>query len=832
MPNIENNTMSTFTLGGKTFEIKDASARSNIQTINTVLDTKADTSDMSNYYTKSETYNKTEVNNLIESSGGSTGDGDVKKNLLFDSILDDETKTTVNITINTAGEATTNEVQNIPYTILYGNGSAENPGVGKVGITENTYLRYGGNGKSLCFPVIGGHTYAFIPEVYKTEFNYGDRYAYSMCFAPDFDFDFKQVYTEIPNTFGSVALDVSIHTTEGTGKIFHSTIKDKIIVPEGMQYLIWSVTDKLVADGEQPDGIRKFKMYDYTTYPTDATYEQIVDNPVTGENFTITYNLTNSISTNTTLIVSTGSTYTTTINANQNNYISSCSVIIGGTTYTPINGNLIIDNANSNIVINAVGESVPNNTYENFYTIKESLIPDSLLNSKIDTPNGLLNAIEGKILYTDGQGGLTLSLPKESVDIIAHNLEYIPVYGEWIAGYYYNMNSECVEASDEDTMWTSVFKNTAICTPYDNMIRCNENEKWRFNVARLRIDSIGQYFPSIHIFNKNKNIISTVTNPQFDSEGWYYMTMPEGAYYLAINGQSPLSGTNFMQRLGIPIYNKTNVLNHVNASYNIIKRTKIPTLKPLDKGYICIGTDDLRVNETGALHTLFTTQNIPYYIAAIPESMKCNIPYEGGRTTNLAICRMCVKNGGELLVHNGEPITADNVDSYDKLFDYFVRTKEELKAYGFNIRGLILAGGTGAIQTDPRIDRWASAYYDFTDRFGVGYPYGGTSRTGLQYVETSAIDELVNDVCVNHNYRFIMTHTAEEKAVENFNHLIQQLSNYTRGVDYEFITPSQLYDLLMPEKQDDYYSKSEVDSLINSLSLRVENLELEVFPAH
>ena len=103
MPDIENNTMSTFTLGGKTFEVKDASARSNIQTINTVLDTKADTSDMSNYYTKSETYSKVEVDNLVESSGGGsgggTGDGDVKKNLLFDSILDDETKTKVNITI-------------------------------------------------------------------------------------------------------------------------------------------------------------------------------------------------------------------------------------------------------------------------------------------------------------------------------------------------------------------------------------------------------------------------------------------------------------------------------------------------------------------------------------------------------------------------------------------------------------------------------------------------------------------------------------------------------------------------------------------------------------
>ena len=54
MPNIENNTMSTFTIGGNTYQVEDTSARSNIQTINTILDTKADTSDMLNYALKSE----------------------------------------------------------------------------------------------------------------------------------------------------------------------------------------------------------------------------------------------------------------------------------------------------------------------------------------------------------------------------------------------------------------------------------------------------------------------------------------------------------------------------------------------------------------------------------------------------------------------------------------------------------------------------------------------------------------------------------------------------------------------------------------------------------
>lgn len=90
MPNIENNTMSTFTIGGKTFEIEDASARSNIQQINTVLDTKADTSDMSNYYIKSETYNKSEVDSLIsniDGGGQSGGDNSGLTNEIKDALL-------------------------------------------------------------------------------------------------------------------------------------------------------------------------------------------------------------------------------------------------------------------------------------------------------------------------------------------------------------------------------------------------------------------------------------------------------------------------------------------------------------------------------------------------------------------------------------------------------------------------------------------------------------------------------------------------------------------------------------------------------------------------
>ena len=799
------------------YEVVDETARSNIQTI---------TSDMSNYYTKSETYNKTEVNNLIESSGGQsgdgTGDGDVKKNLLFDSILDDETKTTVNITINTAGEAASNEVQNLRNTVImiYGTGSAEQSGVGRVAIRSSGYLGFSGNGYCLCLPVIAGHTYRFVQETSRQ----GDGYQMmqSPCFAPDFDFNFHEAYKDIPNTYGSIACDSSIHMTDGQGRIFNTGM---VTVPEGMQYLFWSCYPAFV-DENQPNNLRVFKVYDYTLYPVDATYEQIVDNPVTGEDFTITYNLTNSTSTNTASTVATGTTYTTTINANQNNYISSCSIIVGGTTYTSTNGSLVINEANSNITINAIGESAPNNTYEGFYTVKESLIPDSILDSKLDTPNNLLNATEGKLLYTDGEGGLTLSLPKESIDIITHDLEYVPVYGEWIAGYYYDIDGTYTQATTE-TVWGQPFVGRANCTPYDSMVECKQGEKWRFNVPYLYRDSDSTYLPSVLIFDKNKNLLDTIVHATAEEDGYIYKTIPENGAYLAVIHLT--GGTCLMQRLGLPVYTRRQVEDLIESNWNVTKRLPAPKLNILTKGYICVGTDDLRVQHTENLHNMYTEHNIPYYMAAIPEMLKHtagSTPYRN----NLYYARQCVANGGELCVHNGGQITAENIDDYNKLYDYFIEKRRELEFYGFKVRGIITAGGTGVVKSDERINKWCSTFYDFNDSMGYTLPYL-FGRRDFAFTTEADLDTYVENVCVNHGYQIFYAHNYADPEINSFNYLLEKLSNYTRGVDYEFITPSELYDLLMPKKQDDYYSKSEVDNLISSLSLRVENLELEVFPA-
>ena len=67
------------------------------------------------------------------------------------------------------------------------------------------------------------------------------------------------------------------------------------------------------------------------------------------------------------------------------------------------------------------------------------------------------------------------------------------------------------------------------------------------------------------------------------------------------------------------------------SGYRSYSLTTPPTPRALTKGYFVLGTDDIRPWETKSLHELYTQNNIPYYMAAIPSAVKACIqddPYK------------------------------------------------------------------------------------------------------------------------------------------------------------------------------------------------------------
>ena len=376
--------------------------------------------------------------------------------------------------------------------------------------------------------------------------------------------------------------------------------------------------------------------------------------------------------------------------------------------------------------------------------------------------------------------------------------EWQDVYSDWQAGYYYDPDNDFAytQIPSTETTWevTETYISTS-CTPYSNLIPVKAGEEWRYSNMPVHFDSKNAEIPSIIIFDSSKNEIEAYTRTYQDT--YTEFTIPTGGVWMAVIYAN--SQTYILQKKVAKYFDREKILSDVSADYRAYSLTVPPTPNTSTKAYICLGTDDLRSWETKNLHTLFTSHNIPYYMAAIPEAIKqcvTNDPYK----SNLDYMRMCVQAGGEIVCHSADWITQANKNDFDTMYKYFCKGKEELEYYGFKVRGIFKAGGENSIygSADPIIDAWATHYFEFGDDFTTAFPYN-MSRTLLDDWESySNLTTAIQNVCTNHGYFIGAFHYYNANAELALSTILDVLSNYTEGTDYEFVTPSQLYDLLMP----------------------------------
>ena len=378
------------------------------------------------------------------------------------------------------------------------------------------------------------------------------------------------------------------------------------------------------------------------------------------------------------------------------------------------------------------------------------------------------------------------------------DLVWEDVYSDWQAGYYYDPdnNFAYTQIPSTETAWgvTELYISTS-CTPYNSMIPVVPGEEWRYLNMPIHFDSKNKEVPSIIIFNSSKSALTSYTRT-FQDE-YTTFTIPANGAWMAVlyaNSQEYV-----LQKHVDKSYDEKEILDNIMADYRSYSLATPPTPNTLTKGYICIGTDDLRPWETKNLHTLFTTNDIPYYMAAIPDNIKACVtddPYK----TNLDYMRLCVQAGGEIICHSGPVITAANENDFDTMYTYFVKNKRQLEHYGFKVRGIFKAGGEGAIYdpSDSTIDAWATHYYEFGDYFGENFPYSN-ERTMLEdWADYSGLTQSIQSIVQNKSYGIFTMHYYNSSLETAISTIKSALSGYTEGTDYEFVTPSQLYDLLMP----------------------------------
>lgn len=381
--------------------------------------------------------------------------------------------------------------------------------------------------------------------------------------------------------------------------------------------------------------------------------------------------------------------------------------------------------------------------------------------------------------------------------------EWVNVYSDWQAGYYYDPdnNYAYTQIPTTEKAWdTTILYNSVSCTPYSNLIVVKPGEQYRFANMPIHFDSKNAEVPGIIIFNSSKERIISYTRTFSDSNYTEFTIPANGAYMAVVYANSQ---TYTLQRLEIKTHFENEIVDTINADYRAYLLTTPPTPKPLTKGYICLGTDDLRPNYTKKLHDLYTNNNIPYYMAAVPTNIKqCVVDEDAPYKTNLDYMKLCVQNGGEIICHGGdnEVLTELNKNDFETKYRLFCQYKEELEFYGFKIRGMFKAGGNNAIydQADPAIDAWATHYYEFGDYYVNSFPYNFNRTLLDDWEDYSGVASAIRNICENKTYGIFTFHYINENAELAMQTILNILSDYERGIDYEFVTPSQLYDLLMP----------------------------------
>lgn len=219
----------------------------------------------------------------------------------------------------------------------------------------------------------------------------------------------------------------------------------------------------------------------------------------------------------------------------------------------------------------------------------------------------------------------------------------------------------------------------------------------------------------------------------------------------------------------------------------------------LDKGYVTFVFDDLK-RQLDSIASIFEEHSLPMCIAAIPERLGWTCTElqtdRGSFTPGMLMTEVMdivVENGGEVLTHNTDFITADNQYEYEFMHKYFMESKETLESYGYYPRGIIRSGGTGAITTSAEFDRWLVGNYEYAD-FGT-LPQFAWRRTTIQQSQ-NALKAAILAAQTNRTWLVFMCHDYEFGGGDTFTGEsdLEELLTYCESIGIDVVTCGYIFD--------------------------------------
>lgn len=238
------------------------------------------------------------------------------------------------------------------------------------------------------------------------------------------------------------------------------------------------------------------------------------------------------------------------------------------------------------------------------------------------------------------------------------------------------------------------------------------------------------------------------------------------------------------------------ILNNLDTNYENIINDQI-IYSNLDKAYITFVNDDSRP-DIDKFADLFISKNIPLTLATVADNLlnaSSNL-----KETRLEVATRVEKAGGEILAHNAPVITNDTIDNTNFMYNYFVVQKQLLTSMGFNVNGIILAGGNGQITGNIKTAKWASLIYNYSDLLGEKYDtYFGSSvyfypRTGLSnyHNDIFKIKQEIDKAIEEKTWKVFYFHDTSEISLDVLEEILDYINS--KSDEVEVVTYKNMYD--------------------------------------
>ena len=223
--------------------------------------------------------------------------------------------------------------------------------------------------------------------------------------------------------------------------------------------------------------------------------------------------------------------------------------------------------------------------------------------------------------------------------------------------------------------------------------------------------------------------------------------------------------------------------------------------KSFDKPYVTFCFDD-GYNDIDYIAKIFDEFNYPLCLAVPPNRIYSSVnglSDKGLGNIELDVMKHIESNGGEILCHSSNVITADNINNKNLLIETFIKNKKALTDAGLNIRGIILAGGANYIDGKHKLygnilDKWVRANFDYSDLYGntPEYYYPRSGMNSISQVK-GIIDEAIN----KNQWKILYTHQIKNANLSDGTSketMLKTVLQYCKDNNVNVVTYSHIYD--------------------------------------